>query len=390
MRKSQRGMTLFSLTLAATLAGFASAAPAMAMGDDPGALNEVCLPLDSGKIDTVGDPLSVVLTAPEGMVITGYCVMTDSDNQSDIPVYPELRPDQLNQNSIEVTYPYGKAVSHSSFSYAPASTTPTDPTTPTKTLITEQPLPPTFVDECGYVNDRYEIPPYDPAKPYYYVITPSVDGMQVKVQVIPSLRYEFDSSLTTTWEFAFVNNECGMPVFIVDQPQAPTIVDKCGTADDVFALPADTVQYYYAMTGHMVYVVEKAGFILQQDLITSWPIVFTDTACEVVEAPAEVTPPADAEIPATETPAPVEVAVEVESEAAPVAEEVSTPTEVVAASVVDTSADVAVAASDVQESKLAETGADQDLLWWAGLAAVLLFVVGIPAARINRARVIKK
>jgi hypothetical protein len=214
--------------------------------------------------------------------------------------------------------------------------------------------------------------------------------MQVKVQVIPSLRYEFDSSLTTTWEFAFVNNECGMPVFIVDQPQAPTIVDKCGTADDVFALPADTVQYYYAMTGHMVYVVEKAGFILQQDLITSWPIVFTDTACEVVEAPAEVTPPADAEIPATETPAPVEVAVEVESEAAPVAEEVSTPAEVVAASVVDTSADVAVAASDVQESMLAETGADQDLLWWAGLAAVRLFVVGIPAARINRARVIKK
>lgn len=389
MRKSQRGMTLFSLTLAATLAGFAGAAPAMAMGDDPGALNEVCLPLDSGKIDAVGDPLSVVLTAPEGMVITGYCVMTDSDNQSDIPVYPELRPDQLNQNSIEVTYPYGKSVSHSSFSYAPASTTPTDPTTPTKTLITEQPLPPTFVDECGYVNDRYEVPPYDPAKPYYYVITPSVDGMQVKVQVIPSLRHEFDSSLTTTWEFAFVNNECGMPIFIVDQPQAPTIVDKCGTANDVFALPADTVQYYYAMTGHMVYVVEKAGFILQQDLITSWPIVFTDTACEVVEVPAEVTPPADAEIPATETPAPVEAAVEIESEAVPVAEEASTPTEVVAASV-DTAADAAVAASDVQESKLAETGADQGLLWWVSVAAVLLFVVGIPAARINRARVIKK
>ena len=36
--------------------------------------SEVCGPLDSGKIDTTGDPSSVMVTAPEGFLISSYCV----------------------------------------------------------------------------------------------------------------------------------------------------------------------------------------------------------------------------------------------------------------------------------------------------------------------------
>lgn len=201
---------MFSLTLAATLVGFAGAAPAMAMGDDTGALNQVCLPLGDGKVDTKGDPMTVLLTAPEGMVITGYCVKAGSDGQGDGPEYPDLRPDQLNLNSFEISHSSGKAISHYSFSYAPAPTTPTDPVIPPKTVITEQPLSPTFVDECGYENDRYDVPLLDPAnpKPYYYVTTVSIDGLEVKIQVIPSLQHEFAPGIVTSWPYGYTNVAC--------------------------------------------------------------------------------------------------------------------------------------------------------------------------------------
>jgi hypothetical protein len=375
MRKSQRAMTMFSLTLAATLVGFAGAAPAMAMGDDTGALNQVCLPLDSGKIDTTGDPMTVVLTAPEGMVITGYCVKAGSDNQGDGPKYPELRPEQLNQNSIEIAHPSGKAISHYSFSYAPAPTTPTDPVTPTKTIITEQPLPPTFKDECGYNNDRYDVPLYDPTKPYYYVTTTSADGLQVHVQVLPSLRHEFGPLVITTWDFEFVNNECGLPVFIVKQPEAPKIVDECGTANDSLALPADTDQLYYGMTGETVFAIEKAGFIFQQDLITSWPIAFTDVPCAVIP-PIDEQPPVDVDTPEKEVPAPAEETVseivDGEPEAVTVAAEIESSSSDTVASL--GGLDEAATAAEASETKdLANTGAgDLMVVVYAAVAAVLL------------------
>ena len=371
---------MFSLTLAATLVGFAGAAPAIAMGDDTGALNQVCLPLDSGKIDTTGDPMTVVLTAPEGMVITGYCVKAGSDNQGDGPEYPALRPDQLNQNSIEISHSSGKAVSHYSFTYAAAPTTPIDPVPPVKTVITEQPLAPTFVDECGYNNDRYDVPAYDPTKPYHYVTTTSADGLQVHVQVLPSLRHEFDPLVITAWDFEFVNNECGLPVFIVDQPPAPFIGDECGIANDTFALPADTEQYFYAMTGHWVYVVEKAGFIFQQDLITSWPIVYTDVPC-VVTPPIEEEPPVDVEIPEEETPAPAEEVVppivEDEPEVTIAAAEIETSSNDIVASL-DGLDEAAPAAEATQTGSLANTGAgDLLMIAWTAFAALLLGAAAI-------------
>ena len=47
----------------------------------------ICEPLDGGKIDTVGDPATVEVTAPEGMLISGYCVKAGTEKFF-IPVVP--------------------------------------------------------------------------------------------------------------------------------------------------------------------------------------------------------------------------------------------------------------------------------------------------------------
>lgn len=80
--------------------------------------DNVCLPLDSGKKDTTGNPLTVTLTAPAGYVITGYCVKAGSVNQDEGPKYVTLLPTEY-KNSITITHPSGKAISHYSFSYIP-------------------------------------------------------------------------------------------------------------------------------------------------------------------------------------------------------------------------------------------------------------------------------
>lgn len=94
--------------------------------------SDVCAPLDSGKIDTVGDPLSVTVSAPEGYLIDGYCVKAGSSKQGLGPVYVDVDPPQA---TITITYPDGKAVSHYALSYTevpPSSTTTTSTTTTTE------------------------------------------------------------------------------------------------------------------------------------------------------------------------------------------------------------------------------------------------------------------
>ena len=78
---------------------------------------QVCTGLDSGKIDTTGDPQTVTVTAPEGMLIDGYCVKAGSVNQGDGPVYVTVDPPV---KTLTFGYPDGKAVSHYSLSYTTA------------------------------------------------------------------------------------------------------------------------------------------------------------------------------------------------------------------------------------------------------------------------------
>lgn len=85
----------------------------------------VCLPLDSDKINTTGDPTSVTIPnteapLPEGYVIVQYCVKAGSAGQGGGPRYFDVDPPQT---SVMFSYPGGKAISHYSFAYEPAPTT---------------------------------------------------------------------------------------------------------------------------------------------------------------------------------------------------------------------------------------------------------------------------
>lgn len=156
------GTAISSLALAVTF-GFAGALPVQATPH----INEgVCLGLDSGKIDTVGNPSSVTVTAPEGMVITGYCVKAGSENQGDGPVYI----DSLSLTTLVIAYPFTKGVppktvSHYSVSYGLGPIIKP----PVTFIVHDFPLP-TFIDKCGTLND--EVIPQketDQARFYYDV-----------------------------------------------------------------------------------------------------------------------------------------------------------------------------------------------------------------------------
>jgi hypothetical protein len=116
--------------------------------DDDGNDGQVCVGLDSGKTDTSGDPQTVTVEAPEGMVITDYCVKAGSSKHGDGPVYVEL---EETTDVLVIRHPSGKAVSHYSLSYAPA-------TVPGDEEPTEEPT-----DPAEEPTEEPEVPENPPA-----------------------------------------------------------------------------------------------------------------------------------------------------------------------------------------------------------------------------------
>lgn len=104
------------------------------------AQQEVCPGLDSGKINTSGDPLSVTVTAPAGFLISGYCVKAGSDASDAGVEFVTVDPPQA---SVTISHSSGKAVSHYSYSLVeivtPTSPPPTTPPTPPETPPSEGP-----------------------------------------------------------------------------------------------------------------------------------------------------------------------------------------------------------------------------------------------------------
>ena len=102
--------------------------PVAATGDKPG--QEVCLPLDSGKIDTTGDPMSVEVTAPEGKLIFRYCYKAGTQ-VTYVVVNPPLK-------TVVIKDTVGKiqAISHYSVQYVKDKPTTTTSTTSTTTSTT--------------------------------------------------------------------------------------------------------------------------------------------------------------------------------------------------------------------------------------------------------------
>ena len=99
---------------------------------------DVCEPLDSGKIDTVGDPASVTVTAPAGKVIIGYCAKAGSAQSGGGPEYFRVKP----TTTLVIAHSSGKDLSHYSVRYgdSPKPTTTTSSTTTTSTTTTTEPV----------------------------------------------------------------------------------------------------------------------------------------------------------------------------------------------------------------------------------------------------------
>ncbi|MBT2518429.1 hypothetical protein J7E29_13375 [Streptomyces sp. ISL-90] len=125
-----------AITAAALLIGgsLLFAAPAFAE-DDPtptDAIAEVkegvCDELDSGKID-LGSLVEYEITAPEGFLITEYCVKAGSIVNGEGPEYVLVDPPA---ESVTISHSSGKDISHYSFAFEAIPTpTPTPDPTPT-------------------------------------------------------------------------------------------------------------------------------------------------------------------------------------------------------------------------------------------------------------------
>lgn len=87
-------------------------AAAPAAQEDP----QVCQGLDSGKTDVEGEHTQIEITAPEGMLIYAYCVKAGSTQQGNGPVYVVLDEPA---ESVIISHPSGKAISHYSVTYVP-------------------------------------------------------------------------------------------------------------------------------------------------------------------------------------------------------------------------------------------------------------------------------
>lgn len=93
-----------------------------------GASSDLCPALDSGKIDTIGDPATVEFEAPAGYLITGYCVKAGTE-----AVFVTVDPPAA---SVTIDHPDKDSVSHYSVSYATVTTTTEGPTTSADTTTT--------------------------------------------------------------------------------------------------------------------------------------------------------------------------------------------------------------------------------------------------------------
>ncbi|MEO3782294.1 hypothetical protein ABGB12_03115 [Actinocorallia sp. B10E7] len=117
-RMSMMGL-ISSLVLAFFVAGFAAPANAEIIGPQPLPGNtcpQSYSPYGGIKVDTEGDPLTVTVTAPEGFLISGYCVKAGSAGQGDGPEFYQVVPPQ---KTVVISHSSGKAVSHYTPQYIP-------------------------------------------------------------------------------------------------------------------------------------------------------------------------------------------------------------------------------------------------------------------------------
>ena len=100
--------------LIAALVVLASCAVVLTVGVAPaissGSL--ACPAGTSGKIDVSGDDTTLTITAPDGYVITGYCVKAGSAKQGNGPESYVVDPPVT---SVVISHSSGKGISHYSY-----------------------------------------------------------------------------------------------------------------------------------------------------------------------------------------------------------------------------------------------------------------------------------
>lgn len=149
MRTLSRSILLAALGLAITVGPFVATADAQNR-------EQVCKGLSSGKIDTSGEPDVLVITAPDGYLISGYCVKAGSANQGEGPYYVSVEPPTA---EITISHPSQKAISHYSLEYVPdAVTTTTVPEATTSTTSTTVPEAATTTTEAPGVATTTTLP----------------------------------------------------------------------------------------------------------------------------------------------------------------------------------------------------------------------------------------
>ena len=205
-----------ALRVAATMVG--ALALTLAVGALPAQATpheSVCEPLDSGKIDTTGDPATVSVTAPVGQLIDGYCVKAGTTNYF-VPVEPP-------QQTVVIDHPDKDSVSHYSVSYV-ETTTPE----PGKLAI---PGAPAWVDKCGIDLDGFTLPA-DTAD-IDWSTSGLVNGVETLTATVKGEKTFTDGLTTKTFAHTFTDEECETET----EPEEPTLAGSFATGTCVADSP---------------------------------------------------------------------------------------------------------------------------------------------------------
>jgi len=229
------GQTLMAGGLAVTLL----ATPVLAQPTD-----QICAPMDSGKIDVTVETTEITLTAPEGTLIDSYCVKAGSAEQGLGAEYYVLDPAVA---TVTITHSSGKDISHYAYGLVDVeettttTTTTTTSTTTSTTTTTTTPATTTTVPEPGleitlYCEWNYHDAAtgvHEPVRSFWDYDTKDADVLRGKRfiyaffdRVTGEMLGSTEFGLTTPgWHDTWIESPAGVPVpdtgFIVEFYEIP-------------------------------------------------------------------------------------------------------------------------------------------------------------------------